>query len=95
MTDPTTSRLPAGIEAFLTEMRTDATFSPLAADFETAFRALDLEGDGNVHAIGALKAISWVLGHRDRSSMERIEAADKAVHAARGSDIRVVTGWPE
>jgi hypothetical protein len=41
MADPTESRLPAEIEAFLTELRNDAALGPLIDTLEIAFRAID------------------------------------------------------
>jgi hypothetical protein len=103
MTDPSASRLPAEIEAFLTELRNDAALvGPLVGTLEIAFREIDLEGDGVADAIRFQDGIIWVLMHKDRTVLERIEALTKLANADGGKPGKVVIpgmrefiGWPE
>jgi hypothetical protein len=81
MTDSTASRLPAEIEAFLTELRNDTTLGSLVDTLEIAFRAIDLAGDSVADAIRFQDGVIWVLKHKDRTVLERIEALTKLANA--------------
>jgi hypothetical protein len=102
MADPTESRLPAEIKAFLTELRNDAALGPLIDTLEIAFRAIDLEGDSVADAIRFQDGVIWVLKHKNRTVLERIDALAKLANADGGKPGKVVIpgmreflGWPE
>jgi hypothetical protein len=84
MADPTESRLPAEIKAFLTELRNDAALGPLIDTLEIAFRAIDLEGDSVADAIRFQDGVIWVLKHKNRTVLERIDALAKLANADGG-----------
>ena len=75
-TEPILS-LPAEIDAFLAEVRVDAALAPVADGIETAFRAIDLEGDGVPDAICFLEGVTWIVEHKNRTVRERFDAIEK------------------
>jgi hypothetical protein len=90
--------LPRGVENFLEDMSKDALIGPLAENFRAAFEAIDDEGtDGNADAILCIDAFSWILGHRDRGVMERIEMCDRLRAATSNGRVTInlkqFTGW--
>ena len=87
-------QLPPGIEDLLTDIAGDLGLAS-AIEFGRFFDALDLEGDGNVHAIAFLSAADWIAARRDRPVMERLEMIDRMRHL-RGFnviDLKAFTGW--
>jgi hypothetical protein len=102
LADPTESRLPAEIKAFLTELRNDAALGPLIDTLEIAFRAIDLEGDSVADAIRFQDGVIWVLKHKNRTVLERIGSLAKLANPDGGKPGKVVIpgmrkflGWPE
>jgi hypothetical protein len=102
MTDPTAARLPAEIEAFLTELRNDTALGSLVDTLEIAFREIDLQGDSVADASRFQDGVIWVLKHKNRTALERIDALAKLANADGGKPGKVVIpgmreflGWPE
>ena len=86
--------LPAGIEHLLTDLTGELGLA-VAVGVGQAFDAIDLEGDGNVHAIAFLSAADWIAARRDRPVMERLEMIDKLRHLKGHQviDLKAFTGW--
>lgn len=72
------------IQKFVAELRADPAFGDSIADeMLNALNALDIEGDGNPHALVLHAAFEWIL-EQPRTAREKYEAIGKIVALPRG-----------
>jgi hypothetical protein len=76
--------MPSPIEKFIADLRADPAFGDRVADeMLNALNALDIEGDGNTHALVLHAAFEWIL-EQPRTAREKYEAIGKIVDLPRG-----------
>ena len=89
--------LPAAMEHFLEDMGHDRLFAPLVADFREGFEEVRDLGDDDANMISLFDGFAWILGHRDRPIIERIEMCSALRDEARKGPARInlkkFTGW--
>ena len=89
--------LPRRIEGFLEDMGHDQLFAPLVDSFREAFEEVRDLGDDDANMISLFDAFAWILGHRDRPIIERIEMCtalrDEARKGPARINLRKFTGW--
>jgi hypothetical protein len=80
---------------FLMELLGDPGFAPSVPEIRRVFTALDIESDGNSHALQLFEAVTWVCNQREHSLRERMEKIS-ALAGMRGKvciNLREWTGW--
>jgi hypothetical protein len=65
------------LDTFLDELRADRDLAAHADAVETALEALDIEADGNPHALQAFEAACWIIKKPTRTTEEKIFALTK------------------
>jgi hypothetical protein len=65
---------------FIAELRADPELSVVANTIERALEMVDFEADANSDAAAVWEGISWILGHTERSAIERFRALGKLVN---------------
>jgi hypothetical protein len=58
---------------FLVELCADPAFVASAPEIRRGLDALDIEGDGNMHALALYEGVCWILNQRRHSVGERME----------------------
>jgi hypothetical protein len=83
------------VDKFFADMRADPRFADVAEGMAQALSAIDIEGDGNAHAIVCMQAIEWIMA-QPRTLDEKIEALHK-LSSIRGKVsipcMRAWAGW--
>jgi hypothetical protein len=80
---------------FIKEMLGDPELAPLAAEFNRALTALDIEGDYNPHALQLFEGVMWIINHRERPVAERAQKVLELV-SMKGKvvvNMREFSGW--
>jgi hypothetical protein len=83
MTTDTTIALPPPIEHFLGELADDPWFCDVAAQFRTAFEALERESDDNWHA-GEMSRAFALIAEQPRTVRDRLADFAQIIDAPRG-----------
>jgi hypothetical protein len=83
------------VESVIAEMRADPVLAGHADACAAALRAIDMEGDGNTHAIVMMQAVEWIARQR-RTLDEKLRACHK-LFAQKGrvhiNSMREFCGW--
>jgi hypothetical protein len=80
---------------FTVELLADREFASSACEINNAITALDLEADGNPHALQLFEGVMWIARQRQRPLRERVEAIFRLV-SLRGKvvvNLREFCGW--
>jgi hypothetical protein len=81
---------------FIDELRHDPELAVVAHTISCALEMIDFEADANPHAAALFEAISWILGHADRTTEQRLQAVLKLA-SLKGKvnipDLRAFLGW--
>jgi hypothetical protein len=80
---------------FLVELCADPAFVASAPEIRRGLDALDIEGDGNMHALALYEAVCWILNQRQHSVLERMEKVAEltALKGRQVLNMREWTGW--
>jgi hypothetical protein len=86
--------LPPAIERFSADVAGEFGLG-IALQMDAFFDVIDLQADVSNHAGVFLAAIEWIVGHRERSILERIEMVDRLRHLKGFNvvNLREFTGW--
>jgi hypothetical protein len=82
-------------DQFLDELRAHYYFAPSAPEIRRAIEALDIEADGNPHALQIFEGVCWIMNRRERPLRERVEKISELA-ALRGRQVislRAFCGW--
>ena len=79
---------------FIDELRADRDLAAHADAVETALTALDIEADGNPHALQAFGAAEWII-KQNRTIEEKVFALTKlfSLPGAVVVNLHELTGW--
>jgi hypothetical protein len=80
---------------FIIEVLGDRELAPLAGEISRALGALDVEADGNMHALQFYDGVCWIMNQRQRPLRERVEKISELA-ALRGRQViklREFCGW--
>jgi hypothetical protein len=82
------------LHGFLDELRADGDLAAHADQVEDALSALDLEADGNPHALQAFGAAEWII-KQNRTIEEKVFALTKlfSLPGAVVVNLHELTGW--
>ena len=88
----------SAIERFTAALRSDPRFGTAIADqIAAAHAAVDIEADGNPHALQLYEGLEWIIRHERRSVDEKLEQIFRLLDL-RGHNLiqmKAFTGWPE
>ena len=83
------------VEIFIADMRADPVLRDHADACASALQTIDLEGDGNTHAIVMMQAVEWIT-KQSRTLNEKLKALHKLFAQAgkvRIDSLREFCGW--
>jgi hypothetical protein len=80
---------------FLVELCADPELAPSAGEFNRALTALDIEADGNPHALQLFMGVCWIINRREHPVHERAQKVLELVSMRGKMVIRMKewTGW--
>jgi hypothetical protein len=84
-------------DAWLRELRAHPTLSPaMVAEIEAELFTLDRQADDCPDAAVVFDAVSWIVGHQNRSVAERFAALVRLIkHDGSEIEMHAFTGWYE
>jgi hypothetical protein len=85
----------AAVDRFIAELRADPCFAECAQSIADGIAALDIEADGNPHALQFFEGVCWIMNRRERPLRERVEKISELA-ALRGRQVismREFCGW--
>jgi hypothetical protein len=80
---------------FLIELLGDPGFAPSAPELRRAIEQVDLESDGNPHALQFYEGVCWIMNQRQRPLRERVEKISEfaALRGRQVINLREFCGW--